>query len=408
MKLMKHIMIALVLCAIPAVAVGQTVNCDDCTHSASVYMGEGGVIATAEEDADMVTWVASCGGVTMHGELEPNDDGVVSALWAGDLACMAEDGGSFQLGPVMDGGWFWVTGKTSSAVGNLVANDLFDAKGMALGDTVEVTSAGDGVMMMPGKGAVYLHEASSGRIGILPNILPEPPMAALRKCGFNDRGSVGTDATAAANAANARFTRRTGECEMGDGGTITLATTINSFTGARATVADKSTIVRPSGTGSVVVEIDLWGNGSGHFTTAVDGQALLGQPAAAATQPGRAQRLGGVTWTANLGSGPTGTPFSAGTAAAGITMDNTTTTNAVTFTIAADPAYCSDNANHPVTVSVTGTLNDDGAVAVTPSVARSRTGVAGGTSFTVVCGGSASSSAHQGQELVPENPFPVN
>ncbi len=89
MKLMKHITIALVLCAIPAVAVGQTVTCDDCTHVASVYMGEGGVIATAQEDVEMVTWVATCGGVTRSGELEPNDDGVVSALFAGDLACMA-------------------------------------------------------------------------------------------------------------------------------------------------------------------------------------------------------------------------------------------------------------------------------------------------------------------------------
>ena len=382
---MKHFTLVLALGAIRVAAYAQGAGCADCGHLASWFMGEGGFIGTVADGAEAVTFVASCGNVTVTGEVEVEGAAVAQLFnHRNGLACDRNDG-SLEISGLEDGGWFWVTGKTSSAVGNLVANDLFDAKGMALGDTVEVTSAGDGVMMMPGKGAVYLHEASSGRIGILPNILPEPPMAALRKCGFNDRGSVGTDATAAANAANARFTRRTGECEMGDGGTITLATTINSFTGARATVADKSTIVRPSGTGSVVVEIDLWGNGSGHFTTAVDGQALLGQPAAAATQPGRAQRLGGVTWTANLGSGPTGTPFSAGTAAAGITMDNTTTTNAVTFTIAADPAYCSDNANHPVTVSVTGTLNDDGAVAVTPSVARSRTGVAGGTSFTVVC-----------------------
>ena len=100
----RFLMIALLIGAIPAVAVGQTVMCDECTHVASVYMGEGGFIATAD-DADMVTWVASCGGVTRSGEEPADDDGVVSALWTGDLACMA-DGGTFEIGPVMDGGWF--------------------------------------------------------------------------------------------------------------------------------------------------------------------------------------------------------------------------------------------------------------------------------------------------------------
>ena len=48
-------MIALLISAIPAVAVGQTtlVGCSDCNHVASVYMGEGGFIATAD-GADMV------------------------------------------------------------------------------------------------------------------------------------------------------------------------------------------------------------------------------------------------------------------------------------------------------------------------------------------------------------------
>ncbi len=36
MKLMKHITIALALCAIPAVAFGQTVTCEACTHEVSV------------------------------------------------------------------------------------------------------------------------------------------------------------------------------------------------------------------------------------------------------------------------------------------------------------------------------------------------------------------------------------
>ena len=403
MKLMKHITIALVLCAIPAVAVGQTVTCDDCTHVASVYMGEGGVIATAD-DADMVTWVATCSGVTRTGELMANDDGVVSALWTGDLACMAEMGGSFEIGPVMDGGWYWVTDAMNSAVGGLVSKDVLE------NDAADITSAGDGVSMTMGKGAVYLKEAASGRVGILPNILPEPPMEALRKCGADDKGTTGTSATATVDAANVRFTRRTTKCALGDGGTITLATTTNSFTGATTRVMDKATIVRPSGTGEVVVTVDLWGNGSGHFLTSpTAGHALLGQASVGLTALRPIARLTGVTYTAKLGSGPTGSDFVDGTAAGGITMDTSTTTNVVTFTIRADTAYCKSTApvaNNPAPVSVTAVITPEGAGAVTPSIARhATTGVAGSTSFTVVCG--SASSANQGQELVPENPFPT-
>ena len=64
MKLMKHITIALVLCAIPAMAFAQTAGCDDCNHTVSYYKGTGGLIATADDDAEMVGFVASCGGTT--------------------------------------------------------------------------------------------------------------------------------------------------------------------------------------------------------------------------------------------------------------------------------------------------------------------------------------------------------
>ena len=426
MKLMKHITIALVLCAIPAMAFGQTVSCEDCTHELSYYMGEGGFVATAGEDAKMVTYVATCGGITRTGELTPNDDGVVAMLFNMDnnLACHSasvdDDGvtkNRLQVGPVMDGGWYWITDDMNSAVGNLVSQDVLD------NEAVKLTGAGEGVSMAMGMGAVFMKETSSGRVGILPNILPEPPMEALRKCGADDNGTVGTSAVAVANADNARFTRRMSKCEMGDGGTITLATTQNTFTGTTTRVLDKGTVVRPSGTGQVVVTVDLWGNGSGHFATADTVHALLGQPAVAMTQLRALTRLTGVTYRATLGTGPTGTALVSGAENGGITMDTSSITNAVTFTIGAATNYCNSEAKPPVnnsaTVSVTALmLNADatGAAQVTPAIARARDftadgnprQIAGTTSFTVVCGGSAaSSSAHQGQELVPENPFPV-
>lgn len=182
--------------------------------------------------------------------------------------------------------------------------------------------------MAKGKGAVFVKQAATGRVGILPDILPVPPVEALRKCA-NDKGSVGTVATAVANAANARFTRRMSECAMGDGGTITLATVANTLTGATTRVLDKGTVVRPSGTGQVVVTVDLWGNGSGHFATAADAHALLGQPSVALTALRPLTRLTGVTYRARLGTGPTGAALVSGTAAGGITMDTSTAATAV-------------------------------------------------------------------------------
>ena len=215
------------------------------------------------------------------------------------LACDRE-GGSLEIAGLKDGGWYWITDETNSAVGNLVSRDILD------NDTVELTSAGDGVTMMAGSGAVFVKEAATGRVGILPNILPKPRMDPPRKCGYNDRGTAGTSATATADQDNAQFTRRASECALGDGGAVALATTTtNSFTGATTTVADKASVVRPNGTGSVVVTVDLWGNGSGHFTTAATGHALLGQSAAATTTLRDVARLTGATYSARLGAGPT-------------------------------------------------------------------------------------------------------
>ncbi len=367
MKLMKHITIALVLCAIPAMAFGQSVSCDDCTHVVSVYMGEGGLIATAD-GAEMVTWVASCGGVTRSGELAANDDGMVSALFTMDngLACdMAGDGNKFELGPIMDGGWFWMTRDTNSAIGNLVAMDILE------NDAVEITSAGTAdVAMMDGRGAVLIEQASTGRVGILPNILAEKPAPALRLCGYDVSGAT--------------FTRRASNCALGNGGTMAIATTTNPITGATSVVADGSSVVRPAGVGGeVVITIDLWANGTGHFTTAADGEARLGHPEFAMTSA-RTSRLTGLIFAARRGSGPGSVAFGNGVEAAGITMD-TTTPHVVTFTIVRDETHCSATANYPVPVALTITMDADTVNQITPSITRSAAGVVGGTKFTVVC-----------------------
>ena len=89
-------------------------------------------------------------------------------LFTGDYACDADEG-SFDIGPITDGGWYWINDEDNSAIGNLVAKDTLDNA------ATELTGAGDGVTMMAGNGAVFVKETATGRVGILPNILPNPP-----------------------------------------------------------------------------------------------------------------------------------------------------------------------------------------------------------------------------------------
>ena len=336
MKLMKHITIALVLCAIPAMAFAQDVTCDDCTHVVSVYHGHGGLIAMAAEDAEMVTYVASCGGVTRTGEMAPNDAGMVSMLLDGDLECHAEEA-SFEIGPIMDGGWYWLTMEDNSAVGGLVNKDVLD------NEATMITDAGDGVTMTMGSGAVLLTETATGRVGLLPNILPVEHMDPEdpTPCGATGSGT-----------ADKPFKRLASGCVMGDGKTITLANYHNAFTDATTRIMDGDSVTRPATTdATTTVTIDLWGNGSGSIwhDPATEGTNGLnwvrGNPAVAGSAARAGARYQGVTYTAKQGSGPGGSDLTSGTAAGGITFTDAGDSSA-TVAITADTAYCSKDNNH--------------------------------------------------------------
>ena len=412
MKLMKHITIALVLCAIPAVAFGQSVTCDDCTHTVSVYMGSGGFVATAD-GADMVTWVSSCGGVTRSGELEADDDGMVSGLFTADNGLACSDDGSFELGPVMDGGWFWINDADNSAVGNLVAMDVLD------NDTVDLTGAG-GIDMTMGKGAVYLKH-TSGRVGILPNILPEPPAAAAVICGPRQSSSW----------PYAYDWQMTSSCMLGDGGTGIRLTGPGAY-GTTATITN-GMVYRPQA-GTITVTADLWLNESGSYSTDTSGTDSA--PTVASIQQGwagkTASALGGgsgtnwldATFSASVNAtvgAPVAIAADGSTTVAGVTQTNTGSTAVGTnpvgqavFTIGPDSSYCSSSANHTAVVNIaatpaaTNTVHPAIATGNAAGLGRSAAVAAFSaiTQLSVVC--APASSANQGQELVPDNPFPVD
>ena len=374
---MKHILIALALCAAPAATFAQAVVCHACDHVAPYFRGEGGFIATVAEGVDEVTFVASCGSVSVTGEAEVHGD-TASQLFShrNGLACDEEDG-SLEIAGLEDGGWYWVTDARNSAVGSLVSKDILD------NETTAITSAGAGVSMTPGTGAVFLKEASTGRVGILPNILPSPPAVPPRKCGYTGVAEADPDGT-----------RVNIECALGDGGALVVATSTNALAGTTVRIPDKGVVTRPAGSGSVVLLADLWGNGSGHYTTAPAGDPRLGHPEFAMSATGRsAARLTGVNFEVSLsdgGPGPASDVQAGSDNAVGGVSWNEDTNDEATISIAADSDYCSKTANHSATVVVTAFMGDaNDAEQVTPFIARVASGAnpgkVGSTSFTVVC-----------------------
>ena len=402
----KFLMIALLVGAIPAVAFSQDVSCEGCTHEVSVYMGEGGLIATAD-GVDMVTYVATCEGVTRSDQLPANADGVVATLLTMEngLACHGDDEDNmFQLGPIMDGGWYWITDDVNSAVGNLVSQDILD------NETTDITGT-TSVTMTEGKGAVYLKEISSGRVGILPNILPEMTTTPddPNYCSYTSAGSP------------AVHTRETANCMLGNGGsTLLVQGPTNLFTGKRPDLMANAMVTRPA-SGSVTVQADLWGNGSGHFLsdtaiTAGVTDARLGHKGGTrlvatigaslgASGPGSGQNIDSTGPGGNAGAGLTFVP-------AAPDGQGGTIPNLGQLTIIPDATYCSPTAtppvNHTATVTFSATLTAAEKAYVVPTLVTTPAAAGTAASHTIMVVCPSASSANMGQELVPENPFPTD
>ena len=176
---MKHIALALMLCAIPATAFAQSVSCNGCDHVAPYFKGNGGFIGTVADGGDKVTFVVFCGSVSTTGEAQVNGRTATQLFnQRNGLACDRE-GGSLEIAGLEDGGWYWITDDMNSAVGSLVRIDVLDNM-----PTHPTDPGSDDITLTPGKGAVFVKQASTGRVGILPTILPAPGAAVLRKCGF--------------------------------------------------------------------------------------------------------------------------------------------------------------------------------------------------------------------------------
>jgi len=239
------------------------------------------------------------------------------------------------------------------------------------------------VKMMAGKGATFVKETATGRVGILPHIVPEPPAAPAAICGPRPNR----------NWPNAYDSQATSSCMLGGGRTKIRLLGPGSFGGT--SMITNGMVYRPR-SGTVTVTADLWVDESGSYSTAVDNDDSDG-PSNASIQKGwagkTASALGegsGTNWltatfvasvAAAVGN-PTTVPADGSDDVAGVTQTNTggtaitpegaTTPNPVgqaVLTIGPDSAYCSKTNDNAALVNI---LAVPGTNAIHPPVATGR------------------------------------
>ena len=346
---------ALFFGAVPALLLGQTITVDcpeDSCHIAPYYEGEGGFVgeaanvddaATADVDESEVKFFLICGSVVRSDSVKPDSGGIVrQALTAADdFACSAEDGGTVEIDGLKDGGWYWINDATNSAVSALIRKD-------SLGHPYTTPTDPGGVTLrsMTGGAATFAKHEASGRVGIIPHIVPSKPIPGCS-------GAAG-DASA-------------GDCVLGSPSGWSLT-------------ASPSTVTRPTDTTAAEVTVTL--DGTNFITT--------GTAAATAEALEHHTSVAGVAFKDGTDAGA-----APGTGQSGLLV--------WTIAVEADADRCrADNPDRGNAQSVTMKIAAASLTNVIPGLPTA--GVE--TSFTVNC--AAASSSAGGAELVPDNPFPVD
>ena len=351
----KIIRSALFLGAVPALLLGQTVTVDcpeDSCHIAPYYEGYGGFVgvaanaddaATADIDESEVEFWILCGNVTVAGKVKPDSAGIVrqALTTSNNFACQADEGGTIEIFGLKDGGWYWINDATNSAVSALIRKD-------SLGHPHATPTNPGGVTLstVTNGAATFVKEPASGRVGIIPHIVPSKPIP----------GCSGAAGTASA-----------GDCVLGSPSGWSLT-------------ASPSTVTRPTDTTAAEVTVTL------------DGTNFITTGTAAAT----AETLEHHTSVAGVG-------FKDGTNAGAAPATGQSGLLVWTIAVDADAARCgADNPDRGSAQSVTMKIAAASLTNVIPGLPTA--GVE--TSFSVNC--AAASSSAGGAELVPDNPFPVD
>ena len=163
---------------------GQTVETceeDEC-HVVPFAGGRGGgFVGRARSGADGVQAFLVCRGnrttKVVTRELVPGHDGVVAELFGVDdgtdnpFFCYLNEDATIEIRGLTDGGWYWLTDDSHTAVAPLLSKD-------ALGNRkVRPTNPGSPDILIEANRAgtaSFVKQLSTGRVGILSHVLPVP------------------------------------------------------------------------------------------------------------------------------------------------------------------------------------------------------------------------------------------
>ncbi len=356
---MKHLTIALMLCAIPATAFAQDVSCPDCDQVVPYFRGVGGFIGTVADGVDEVIFVASCGGVTTTGEAQIAG-GTATQLFThrNGLAC-DRAGGALEIGGLEDGGWYWITDDMNSAVGALLREDVLDNT-----PTQPTDPGSDDIVLTQVKGAVFVKQASTGRVGILSTILPAPLEDRPAICG--PRYSTRTESYSSQASSN---------CLLGDGGAKIRLLGRGQYGGHVHLTSRRVTRERAVGGRDITVLADLWVNETGSYSAA-DPIA----PAIGWVGKGEDNWLQ-ATWTAPLAGAAPGPDL----ADAGVAIADSDNDGQAEITISPSAGYCPATGTQYTAMADVVASTNTSTNNVHPAVATNDEGVSAMTRLTVVC-----------------------
>lgn len=188
---------AIVIGAFPALLSGQSFDCPESTcQVAPYYAGNGGFVGeaaamddsdTTEVDESQVNFRVVCGAVTISGSVVPDSGGIVRQALTTDngFACQAEGGGTLEIDGLKDGGWYWINDATSSAVSALIRKDSLSHP-----RTMPTDPGGLVLKTVEGGAATFAKHEPSGRVGIIPHIVPRKPTP---DCSGAVGGATATD-----------------------------------------------------------------------------------------------------------------------------------------------------------------------------------------------------------------------
>ncbi len=260
-RLRRLAIVAVCMCAFAGSLEGQAVAVDcpeeEC-HVVPIAEARGGFVGRPRLGVERVVATLVCRGTgttkVVARELVPGGSGLVSTVFGVDdgstdaLACDADEDATIEIRGLTDGGWYWIHDELNTAIAPLLAKEV-----LANRKVRPVNPGSPDILIEANRSdtASFVKQFSTGRVGILSHVLPEPERDVL-PCGPVADGET--------EDGSPRYVAGETGCNMGDGGTV-VGLHIYGAPAGRVPVRG-GRVTRPA-SGSSRIGVSLWLNRTG-------------------------------------------------------------------------------------------------------------------------------------------------